>query len=326
MLKYLCFVNYLYYDMIQWETLHLYCLHSFLTFHFNIIFFSIFTGNAAGRKTPPLLIFQGKRLPNQIKQILPNEWHCDISESGWMNSDIFYKYVSQTFYPWLQKNGISSPVVFFVDGHVSHRSLKLSEFCLQNRIILVSFLPNTTHICQPMDVAVYGPTKRKWSSNLKEFRNANVELSRLPKETFCNLLNQTVNEVCVPDLLKNAFEKTGLYPFDEENFDFSKLQQNKENEENEVECGPGHNQNHPTNDFLERLEYLIESNIPYRLQEFKNTNDEWIGDQNANDLFVIWKAAGGAASEQEDEENEHFELVEIDDANNDFEASDIDQR
>lgn len=233
---------------------------------------SILIGNAAGRKTPPLVIFQGKRLPNQIKQILPNEWHCDISDSGWINCDIFYNYVSRIFYSWLQKNEISPPVVLFVDGHISHRSLKLSEFCLQNQIVLVSFLPNTTHICQPMDVAVYGPIKRKWSSTLREFRNANAELSRLPKDMFCDLLNRTVNDVYTPELLKNAFVTTGLYPFDVANFNFSKLPQIEQTEENDVESD--HNQNQPVNDFLEHLEYLIESSVPFRLQEFKNTNGD----------------------------------------------------
>lgn len=186
-------------------------------------FYPINPGNAAGTRTPPFLVFQGKRFPNQIKAILPPKWHADISESGWMNSDIFFKYISTVFHPWLLEIGIEPTIILFVDGHVSHRSLQLSEFCLDKKIVLISFLPNTTHIFQPMDVVVYGPTKRKWSSNLHTFRNSHPDTDRMPKSIFCELLHTCIEEVCTPDLIKAAFVKTGLYPFDAENFDYSKL-------------------------------------------------------------------------------------------------------
>ncbi|XP_055303246.1 uncharacterized protein LOC129568930 [Sitodiplosis mosellana] len=180
-------------------------------------------GSAAGHKTPPLIIFPGKSLPNQVNQMLPNKWHAYCSESGWMNQDIFYDYISNDFYPWLIKHGITTPVIVFVDGHVSHRSLKLSEFCYNNKIILVSFLPNMTHICQPMDVVVFDSVKQKWSSNLEEFRNLCGDLQRMPEANFCELLDQCVEENLTPELIKTAFVKTGLNPFDANSFNYSKL-------------------------------------------------------------------------------------------------------
>lgn len=272
-----------------------------------------FLGNAAGRLTPPLLIFSGKRLPNQIQHILPNEWHVDMSESGWMTSDIFFKYISKVFYPWLEKSDITTPIILFVDGHVSHRSLKLSEFCSEKKIVLVSFIPNATHICQPMDVVVFSPLKRKWSECLQLFRAQNQQMERMSKQTFCDLLAKCVKEVCDPIILKTAFNKTGLFPFSENNFNYAQLS-DQANETTHT-CAED-----PI--FLEFLERIIKSNFPNHLEEFKATADDWSGIPTAKDLFEVWKASGGVPNQQgsiagfhpESEIIEHLNGV-VDDAN-----------
>lgn len=252
-------------------------------------------GSAFGVQTPPLLIFQGKRLPNQIKQFLPKGWHAAVSESGWINSEIFFDYISQKFYPWLVENGILTPIILFVDGHVSHRSLELSQFCLDKKIILVSFLPNMTHICQPMDVVAFGPVKNNWVKILKAFRNSHQELNRMPRDLFCQLLGKCVNESLNPELLKTSFVKTGLNPFDANSFDYSKLSTEEESAE-DVENVNSHIRSSgiQSDHFLDHLEKSIESKLPGRLEEFKNTvGGQWSGNSHSNDLFLIWKEAGG---------------------------------
>lgn len=155
--------------------------------------------------------------------MLPKGWNANCSDSGWLNSETFYNYISKTFYPWLATEGISTPVILFVDGHISHRSLKLSEFCSEHQIILVSFLPNLTHICQPMDVLVHGPLKQKWASCLNEFRSSHQHLERMSKPLFFELLKKCVNETLTPESLQTSFVETSLHPFDADNFDYSKL-------------------------------------------------------------------------------------------------------
>lgn len=284
--------------------------------HLNFCYNFILAGNAAGRKTPPLLVFQGKRMPNQINSILPENWHAEISESGWMTSEVFFNYVSKIFYPWLVKEDISTPVLFLVDGHVSHRSLKLSEFCAEKDIILVSLLPNTTHICQPMDVVVYAPLKNRWSQNLQRFKTLNETSERMSKKTFCEFLAQCVDEVCTPQLLQMAFRKTGLSPFDADSFDYSRLSQNSSTVQNVT-------RDEQARRFLRHLEEMVESAFPNRLREFKSSDEEWFGAPCARDLFTVWKAAGGIASREdvEADEEESYELVDIVYSNNPVEQT-----
>lgn len=252
-----------------------------------MLFFSSFIGNAAGSMTPPLLIFTGKRLPNQINNILPQTWNADVSESGWMNTDVFYKYITSIFYPWLLEHDINPPVVLFLDGHVSHRSLKLSEFCFEKKIVLVSFLPNTTHMSQPMDVVVFGAVKRKWASTLQNFKIQNREEQSMSKATFLNMLNECLNQTLTSTILQNSFTKTSLFPFNADNFDYSQLPSNEQTEVDQEE-------HVLSNKFVDDLNKLIEKTFPNRLNEFKSCTNDCSGDADATDLFILWKKANSA--------------------------------
>lgn len=269
-------------------------------------------GNAAGRKTPPLLIFSGKRLPNQINTILPFGWFADISESGWMNTEVFYNYVANSFYPWLLQNNIIPPVVLFVDGHVSHRSLKLSEFCYEKNIILVCLLPNTTHLCQPMDVIVFGSVKREWCSTLQTFKITSRGEERMTKATFCDLLNKCLDGKLTVDILKSAFSKTALYPFGAEHFDFSclpvKQSAHSESVRNNM-CSP---QTGWSQGAFAQLEQMIEFKFPNRLAEFKDSFGEWTGAIEAKDLFDLWQAVRSHDDCEQHEMDIPVEILNVD--------------
>ena len=72
-----------------------------------------------------------------------------------MTSDSFYLYIKDQFYPRLIKKKIEFSVVLYVDGHVSHLTLKLADFCKSKKIEDIALYQNTTHILQSLDVAVF---------------------------------------------------------------------------------------------------------------------------------------------------------------------------
>lgn len=76
-----------------------------------------------------------------------------------MTSEICFEYIANIFIPHLNETNISRPVIVFLDGYHSHLSLQLSKFCRENGLILVALCPNSTHILQPLDIAVFGPLK-----------------------------------------------------------------------------------------------------------------------------------------------------------------------
>ncbi|KZC14197.1 hypothetical protein WN55_06628 [Dufourea novaeangliae] len=52
---------------------------------------------------------------------------------------------------------IQFPIIMYMNGHSSHTTLALSDFCITKQIELVSLYPNITHTMQPMDVAMFLP-------------------------------------------------------------------------------------------------------------------------------------------------------------------------
>lgn len=100
--------------------------------------------------------------PTDIVENAPPEWTISKSDNVLMICELFFEYISNVFLKWLNENNIQRKVILFIDGLTSHLPLYTSEFCSKNGIILVAFLPNATHLLQPMDVAVSHTLKSGW--------------------------------------------------------------------------------------------------------------------------------------------------------------------
>ena len=90
---------------------------------------------ACGDLPPPMVLFVYKRTPHQIVKKNPQTWGVGISDNGWMTAQTFYEYVANVFYPWIINEKITLPIILFVDGHSSHLTLPLSEFCEEHIIV-----------------------------------------------------------------------------------------------------------------------------------------------------------------------------------------------
>lgn len=146
-------------------------------------------GNANGVKTPPLVMFPYQRLPSHIVKDMPTNWGFGRSPSGWMTAETFYEYVTNCFYPWLVKMSIVLPIVLFLDGHASHITYHLSEFCREKGIILIALHPNATHLIQAMDVSVFRSMKIHWLKAAHNYPSKNNG-ARITREKFSKELEQ----------------------------------------------------------------------------------------------------------------------------------------
>lgn len=52
------------------------------------------TFSADGRCAPPLIRFPYKRIPRTIVESVPEDWALGHSDSGWINSEVFFEYIS----------------------------------------------------------------------------------------------------------------------------------------------------------------------------------------------------------------------------------------
>ena len=163
--------------------------------------------NAAGEFGPTLLIFKGARMIEGLKVgALPNVTVA-VSQSGWINSELFLT--------WFQKfiQGISSarPVVLFMDSHASHISPEVIAMASANNIIIITFPSHTSHLLQPLDVAVYRPLKLAWQKYLRQFQEGNP-LRRPGRFDFHGMFNPAFLESFSRQNLISGFSKAGIFP------------------------------------------------------------------------------------------------------------------
>lgn len=237
--------------------------------------------NAEGDLPPPMVVFSYKRIPHKIVEKVPRTWGIGHTDSGWMTGESFFEYITNIFYKWLRENDIEFPVILFVDGHSSHMTMALSEFCSHHGIILVCLYPNSTHILQPLDVAFFHPLKNQWKKTVYQWRIDNHG-QKLAREDFASLLNSTLCSLeHKTKILQNGFRSCGLQPFDPNNINFDKIFKTTNSKPMKVSS-------HEYHEVKKMLDYM-DKDIPQKIALFKLSGVTWNGTLEDKSLFEFWK-------------------------------------
>jgi len=81
-------------------------------------------------------------------------------ESGWMNAE--------TLLQWLQHfqqhvhSSAARPVLLILDGHGSHKDMKVIEYAPDNHVHMLSTPPHPAHKLQPLDRIFFKPFKQAY--------------------------------------------------------------------------------------------------------------------------------------------------------------------
>lgn len=85
--------------------------------------------NATGTLAPTLVLFAGRSVPKDVIRVASSHFSFGYSDNEWMMAKNFYEYVTNVFYPWVVQSKIKLPIILHIDGHCSHITLSLSQFC-----------------------------------------------------------------------------------------------------------------------------------------------------------------------------------------------------
>lgn len=102
------------------------------------------------------------------------------------------------------------PRLLIRDGHGSHMTEQFLVECYDNNIHLLFLIPHSSHVLQPLDVAVFGPLKavyRRLLSNLSPI----ADTTPIGKITFVNHHNARI-EAITKDNIKADWKASGLWP------------------------------------------------------------------------------------------------------------------
>jgi hypothetical protein len=100
------------------------------------------------------------------------------------------------------------PIVLTLDGHDSHETLEIQQAAYDHNIVILGLPSKMTHKMQPLDVAVFSIVERAWGQHCAKRLAESVKMDRYNViHGYC-----AIRHVMVPDLIKMAFCKTGIYP------------------------------------------------------------------------------------------------------------------
>lgn len=258
----------------------------------------LITFSADGKLCPPCIVYPYVKPPRAIAESMPHDWFLGKSDSGWMRSDVFYEYVANGLHQWILDNNIQKPVIFFVDGHRSHMSIELSQFCDENQIILYALPPNATHLIQPADVALFKPLKDYWRQAARNWQVRNMEKT-LTKAEFAPIFKVALSNSNIAEHIKNGFRRCGLFPYNPEAVDYTKCVQNTLENIEEFQVIERVNQSLSSSDFKSTYKVLDSlksnlngqvSNIDEILEKIKlmeQTTEININNENSREDVVI---------------------------------------
>ena len=116
------------------------------------------------------------------------------------------------FDPQTKEKASGQPRVLLMDGHNSHFSLSLLEYCLENNIVVISYPAHCTHALQGLDVVCFAKMKRIWHAALDEhYKSTGVHVN---KATYARVFGTAFLQAFDEETIRAAFKATGVHPYD----------------------------------------------------------------------------------------------------------------
>ncbi|XP_049764352.1 uncharacterized protein LOC126092673 [Schistocerca cancellata] len=172
-------------------------------------------GTASGELLPPYAVYGTLHVYDTWRQGGPKGALYGCSKTSWFNEIIFSEWFEGVILPYVKKLPKEVPKAV-IDNLSSHTSINVLQKCREHNIKFILLPPNSTHLCQPLDMAYFHPLKAEWRKVLDEWKLENR--SPITKDKFPAALKKMLKVTNYNDQtrhnLKAGFKKTGIFPFD----------------------------------------------------------------------------------------------------------------
>lgn len=168
---------------------------------------------ASGVLLPVYVVYKAEHIWRTWMEDGPLHARYNRSCSGWFDAHLFTEWFMEIALPYFRKLP-KGPKVLVGDNLASHLTIPVIQKCIENDIRFVFLPPNSTHLTQPLDVAVFAPMKRKWREQVKKWKTRNKGAIR--KDVFPRLLRKTIESLQekMSDNIIAGFRGTGIFPLD----------------------------------------------------------------------------------------------------------------
>lgn len=181
--------------------------------------------NASGSKIlkPFIILPSLKKFPSDL-EFFKNHAFFTSSSSGWITKDLFTAfaiYFCNEISLFRIEHKISEDIWLILDGHRSRINSIAIEYFSKNRINVLILPSHTSHVCQPFDVGLASPMKRR----IKDFAQSPPPIIQNLISKFQTnaakqrilIISAIINawwQTAIPVNCQTSFAATGIYPFD----------------------------------------------------------------------------------------------------------------
>ncbi|XP_045462177.1 uncharacterized protein LOC123672207 [Harmonia axyridis] len=211
--------------------------------------------SAAGMYIPPLIIFKRMRMCNELKVGAPPGSLVDVSESGWINSELFVKWLRH--FIGIVKPNRERKVLLLLDGHSTHsKNLEALIIARDAGVIMLQLPAHTTHRLQPLDRSFFKPFKGYFTQAVEKWLRTNPGL-RVTQYQISHLVTEAYGKAATIENSCNGFKCSGVWPVDSSIF--------KESDFLPAECLKttlDHNNNEEDSECLDQEKTNMDENQP----------------------------------------------------------------
>ncbi|ROL41877.1 Myb-like protein V [Anabarilius grahami] len=130
-----------------------------------------------------------------------------ITDKGYMDSELFLKWLRH----FVKYAPEERPLILIMDQHETHVSKDVIMYCRENKIEILCLPAQTTHILQPLDIAVFNPLKTAFSTMASRMGLVRGDLV-VGKKQFSPLLKNVYPTAVIAQNIKAGFRKAGIFP------------------------------------------------------------------------------------------------------------------
>ena len=144
------------------------------------------------------------------------------SPNGYMDEELFL-----TWFEEIVVVGTSHvrPTLLIMDCHGSHITYSVIKRAMEKNIKIILLAPHTTNVLQPLDVGLFRSLKANLSKVTDGVKMLSVtgDYQNINKTNFIAIFKESFERSMSLATIKNGFRKTGIYPFNPEAIDKTRL-------------------------------------------------------------------------------------------------------
>lgn len=124
-----------------------------------------------------------------------------------------FHFLSGHLWPNLPKpEGATEPLLvprlLLMDGHKSHVEPEFLQWCLDHQIYPLVFPAHSSHILQPLDVGLFSPLSKAYSTELDNFTYGNPNI-HITKSDFFRIFARARQRAFTAENIISSFRSTG---------------------------------------------------------------------------------------------------------------------